>query len=63
MNERQDVIDYLVEEGGYRRKEAEAMSNRELFDAWLEWQGIIGYSEYILEVLSSLGFIKEETIE
>lgn len=56
---REELIDYLVEEGNdgeysYSRKQFENMDNRELFDAWLEWHGLIGWTDYILSTIESL---------
>ena len=30
------------------------MSHRELFDAWLTWNGIIGYTEVILDTIEEI---------
>ena len=56
---REELIDYLVEEGndgeyGYSRSQLERMDNRELFDAWLEWHGFIGWTDDILSTIESL---------
>ena len=56
---RYDLINYLLEEGedgeyGYSESELESMTNEELFDAWLEWHGIIGYTDDIIEVVKGL---------
>lgn len=56
---REELIDYLVEEGNdgeysYSRNELENMDSRELFDAWLEWHGIICYTDDIIEVVKGL---------
>lgn len=56
---REELINYLVEEGNdgeysYSRKELENMDNRELFDAWLEWHGLIGWADDILSTIESL---------
>lgn len=42
----------------YKVEEIEAMTPEEVFEHWLEWEGIIGWSGTILEVLKKLGIIK-----
>lgn len=37
-----------------RDKEIACMSHRELFDAWLTWNGIIGYTEEILDTIETI---------
>lgn len=34
--------------------EINVMSPREIFEAWLEWQGISGYSDRILKVIHGI---------
>ena len=38
----------------------EIMTPTELFDAWLTWEGIIGYTYEIIEALKDCGFKVEE---
>lgn len=48
-----DLRDYLVTEAEYDVEEAENLTSRELVDAWLEWNGIIGFTGDILEVVAA----------
>lgn len=54
--DRESVIDELIvdSEGEFTQKELEAMSDTELLDAWLTWNGICGYTEDILEICRKL---------
>ena len=53
---KEEIIEYLVDEseGEYTREELEAMSNRNLLDAYLTWEGIIGFTEDILEHIEAI---------
>lgn len=57
---RQEIIDYLVDEseGEWTEEELSAMSNFELFDAYLTWEGIIGYTEKIMETVENIWNVK-----
>ena len=35
------------------------MSSRELFQTWLEWEGIIGYTDDIIRALRESGYVVE----
>lgn len=47
---KQELIDYLVDEAEIRPSRVERMNEYELFDAWLRYQGIVGYTSDIIEV-------------
>ena len=53
---KEEIIEYLVDEseGEYTREELEAMSNRNLLDAYLTWEGIIGFTEDIIEHIEAI---------
>ena len=54
--DKEEIIEYLVDEseGEYTREELEAMSNRNLLDAYLTWEGIIGFTEDIIEHIEAI---------
>lgn len=60
MENRQDVIDYLVSEseGDYTEQNLQNVSDYVLFKRWLEWQGIIGFTDDIIEVAKALNVCK-----
>lgn len=53
---KEDIIDYLVDEseGVYTREELEAMSKVQLLDAYLTWEGIVGFTEDIIEHIEAI---------
>ena len=45
-------------------KDAQAQhSPRELLDAWLSYEGIIGYTDQILRIICKLGIAEPDSIE
>ena len=46
-----ELKDYLVCEAGHTDAEVESMTDFELVDAYLTWNGIIGYTEDIVDVV------------
>lgn len=48
-----DLRDYLVTEAEYDVEEAENLNSYELVMAWLEWNGIIGLTSDILDVVAA----------
>ena len=54
--DKDSIIEYLVDEseGEYTREELEAMSKRDLLDAYLTWEGIIGFTDDILEHIEAI---------
>lgn len=51
MKDRKRLEEYLIRQtDGYAYSECEIkkMSDYELFDAWLRWEGIIGWTDTIL---------------
>lgn len=53
MNNKQ-IAKFLVEEAMYNEQEVNNMTNYEIFDAWLKYQGIIGYTDIIIEKVESI---------
>ena len=45
------------------RQNLECMTPTELFDAWLTYEGIIGYTSSIIEALEDSGFTVEQEDE
>lgn len=57
--DREELKDYLVNEtDGYTREEVENMSNKELFDAYLNWNGLIGWTDTILDMVENLFMVE-----
>ena len=54
MKTKEDLKEYLEEEAEYTFEEVEEMNDFELLDAYLEWNGIIGYTTDILEAVGCL---------
>lgn len=48
----QDLDKYLVEECGYTPSRVANMTSFDKVDAWLKYQGIVGYTYDILRVIS-----------
>ena len=46
-----ELKDYLVCEAEYTDTEVESMTDFDLVDAYLTWNGIIGYTEDIIDVV------------
>lgn len=51
MMTKDDIISVLIDEAEYDEKEVMEMSNYELIDNWLTWEGIIGYTEDIISAV------------
>lgn len=53
---KEEIIEYLIDEseGDYIREELEEMSNYDLLDAYLTWEGIIGFTDDILEHIEAI---------
>ena len=60
--DKDSIIEYLVDEseGEYTREELEAMSKRDLLDTYLTWEGIIGFTDDILEHIEAIYEIELE---
>ena len=49
MKTLEDLKNYLIEETDYEPIQVNNMTREELFDAYLTWNGIIGYTQDIME--------------
>lgn len=49
MKTLEDLKNYLIEEADYDITQLNNMTREELFDAYLTWNGIIGYTQDIME--------------
>lgn len=49
MKTLEDLKNYLIEEADYELTQLNNMTREELFDAYLTWNGIIGYTQDIME--------------
>ena len=50
---------YLADEAEYSEEDIDSMTDYEMLDAWLIYNGIVGYTEELIDVLSALGVHKE----
>ena len=51
--DKNDLMKHLVEETEYSESEVAEMTNTELLDHWLEYNGICGYTEDIKDVIDA----------
>lgn len=51
--DKNDLMKYLVEEAEYSEGDVAEMTNMELLDHWLEYNGIYGYTEDIKDVIEA----------
>lgn len=56
---RAELRAYLVNEAEYSEEDVNSMTDYEMLDAWLIYNGIIDYTEELIDVLSALGIHKE----
>lgn len=49
MKTLEDLKNYLIEEADYEPIQVNNMTREELFDTYLTWNGIIGYTRDIME--------------
>lgn len=50
----EELKSYLVDEAEYQADQVEAMTKIELLDAYLTYEGIIGYTSDILDIIENL---------
>ncbi len=48
------MMEYLVNEAEYSESEVDEMTNTEMLDHWLEYNGICGYTEDIMDVIEAV---------
>lgn len=51
---KEDLKDFLVYEAEYSEERVNKMSNYALLDAWLRYNGIIGFTDDIIDVVNCL---------
>lgn len=51
---RESLKDFLVYEAEYPQERVDRMSDFELFDRWLKWHGIIGFTYEIIDMVNDL---------
>ena len=51
---KKELKEYLVDEAEYSESRVNRMTDEELFDAWLRWNGIIGYTWDIIDMVKCL---------
>lgn len=44
---------YLMQQAEYTKGQVDSMDSYELIDAWLKYNGIIGFTDEIIEVVTS----------
>ncbi len=52
--DKNELMEYLVYEAEYSESEVAEMTNTELLDRWLEYNGICGYTENIMDVIEAV---------
>lgn len=50
----EELKSYLVDEAEYNAESVESMTRIELLDAYLTYEGIIGYTSDILDIIENL---------
>lgn len=50
----EELKSYLVDEAEYEAESVEAMTKSELLDAYLQYEGIIGYTSDIMDTIEHL---------
>lgn len=65
MKTKQDIIDYLVREsdGQFKEEELQKKDGFGLVEAYLEWEGIIGYTTDIINVVRASNVLNEMSEE
>ena len=51
--DKNDLMEFLVVEAECNESEVAEMTNKELLDNWLMYNGIFGYTEYIKDVIEA----------
>lgn len=61
MKTKQDIIDYLVREsdGQFKEQELQKKDGFGLVETYLEWEGIIGYTTDIINVVRASNVLNE----
>lgn len=53
---KEDLMKYLAEEAEYDREDIHNMSAYDMLNAWLTYEGIIGYTDEIIGLVKAIGF-------
>lgn len=53
MKTLEDLKNYLIEEADYELTQLNNMTREELFEAYLTWNGIIGYTQDIMDAFEA----------
>lgn len=56
---KEELKQYLIDESEYSEREVDGMTDLEMVDAYLTWNGIIGYTSDIIEAVFAAYGIKE----
>ncbi len=51
--DKNDLMEYLVEEAEYSESKVAEMTNTELLDHWLKYNGIYGFTDDIKDVIEA----------
>ena len=51
---KEELKEYLVDEAEFSEEEVDNMSDYELFDSYLKWNGIIGWTYDIVDAIEHL---------
>jgi len=51
--DKKGLKDYLIEEAEINQRNVEEMTAFEMIDAWLKYNGVIGYTEEIIDVIQA----------
>ena len=57
---KEELKKYLIEEAEYKEARVNDMDAYVLFDKYLQWNGIIGYTEYIIDAFK--GAFEDEIV-
>lgn len=56
--DRIQLKEYLIDEAEFSPEEVEEMTNSELIDKWLIYEGLIGYTSEILDTIEEVYNVK-----
>ena len=55
---KEELKDYLISEAEYTQEEVDNMSDRDLFDKYLIYEGVINFTDEIIDTCQHLDFDK-----
>ena len=53
---KEELKDYLITEAEYTQEEVDNMSDRDLFDKYLIYEGVVGFTSEIIDTCQHLDF-------